>query len=92
VWGVAVKDRSCHDLPPVGCFSFAILCQFLLNVKGYEGLIWCYDGTNIMSKVELKDISRIHFIGIGGIGMSALVRFFLHEKKQVSGSDSRKYF
>ena len=40
-----------------------------------------------MSKVELKDISRIHFIGIGGIGMSALVRFFLHEKKQVSGSD-----
>lgn len=40
-----------------------------------------------MSKVDLKDISRIHFIGIGGIGMSALVRFFLHEKKQVSGSD-----
>jgi UDP-N-acetylmuramate--alanine ligase len=40
-----------------------------------------------MSKLELKDISRIHFIGIGGIGMSALARFFLNEKKQVSGSD-----
>jgi len=40
-----------------------------------------------MSKVELKDISRIHFIGIGGIGMSALARYFLHEKKAVSGSD-----
>ena len=40
-----------------------------------------------MSKVELKDISRIHFIGIGGIGMSALARYFLHEKKVVSGSD-----
>ena len=40
-----------------------------------------------MSKVELKDISRIHFIGIGGIGMSALARFFLNEKKSVSGSD-----
>jgi UDP-N-acetylmuramate--alanine ligase len=40
-----------------------------------------------MSKVELKDISRIHFIGIGGIGMSALARFLVHEKKQVSGSD-----
>ncbi|MEN9920443.1 MAG: UDP-N-acetylmuramate--L-alanine ligase, UDP-N-acetylmuramate--alanine ligase [Candidatus Parcubacteria bacterium] len=40
-----------------------------------------------MSKIELKDISRIHFIGVGGIGMSALARFFLHEKKQVSGSD-----
>jgi UDP-N-acetylmuramate--alanine ligase len=30
---------------------------------------------------------KIHFIGIGGIGMSALARFFLREKKQVSGSD-----
>lgn len=40
-----------------------------------------------MSKVLLTDISRIHFIGIGGIGMSALARFFVHEKKQVSGSD-----
>ncbi len=40
-----------------------------------------------MSKIEINSISRIHFIGIGGIGMSALARFFLHEKKQVSGSD-----
>ena len=40
-----------------------------------------------MSKVELSEISRIHFIGIGGIGMSALARFFLSEKKVVSGSD-----
>jgi UDP-N-acetylmuramate--alanine ligase len=40
-----------------------------------------------MSNLDLSEVSRIHFIGIGGIGMSALVRFFLHEKKQVSGSD-----
>jgi UDP-N-acetylmuramate--alanine ligase len=40
-----------------------------------------------MSKVEISNISRIHFIGIGGIGMSALARFFLHEKKVISGSD-----
>jgi UDP-N-acetylmuramate--alanine ligase len=40
-----------------------------------------------MSKLDLTEISRIHFIGIGGIGMSALARFFLHEKKQISGSD-----
>lgn len=31
--------------------------------------------------------NKIHFIGIGGIGMSALARFFLHEGKIVSGSD-----
>jgi UDP-N-acetylmuramate--alanine ligase len=37
--------------------------------------------------MNLKDFSKIHFIGIGGIGMSALARFFVHEKKEVSGSD-----
>jgi len=37
--------------------------------------------------MNLTNYNRIHFIGIGGIGMSALARFFLHEKKQVSGSD-----
>jgi UDP-N-acetylmuramate--alanine ligase len=40
-----------------------------------------------MSKAILADISRIHCIGIGGIGMSALARFLLQEKKVVSGSD-----
>jgi UDP-N-acetylmuramate--alanine ligase len=40
-----------------------------------------------MSKATLADISRIHCIGIGGIGMSALARFLLQEKKIVSGSD-----
>ncbi len=37
--------------------------------------------------MKLSDIKKIHFIGIGGIGMSALARFFLREKKTVSGSD-----
>jgi len=37
--------------------------------------------------VELNKVTRIHFIGIGGIGMSALARLFLHEGKEVSGSD-----
>lgn len=36
---------------------------------------------------NLRDFSHIHFIGIGGIGMSALARLFLNEKKTVSGSD-----
>jgi len=36
---------------------------------------------------ELGRIRRIHFIGIGGIGMSALARFFIHEGAYVSGSD-----
>jgi len=40
-----------------------------------------------MSSIAIDTISRIHFIGIGGIGMSALARHFKTEKKQVSGSD-----
>lgn len=35
----------------------------------------------------MTDIKKVHFIGIGGIGMSALARLFLSEKKVVSGSD-----
>lgn len=37
--------------------------------------------------IKLTDIKKAHFVGIGGIGMSGLARLFLHEKKQVSGSD-----
>ncbi len=33
-------------------------------------------------------IKNIHFIGIGGIGMSGLARLYLHEGATVSGSDS----
>ena len=37
--------------------------------------------------MKLSDIKKAHFIGIGGIGMSGLARLFLHEGKEVSGSD-----
>lgn len=37
--------------------------------------------------MELKDIKQVYFLGAGGIGMSALVRFFLSEGKTVAGYD-----
>ena len=37
--------------------------------------------------IELKDIRRIYFIGIGGIGMSALARYFHFHGRKVSGYD-----
>lgn len=40
-----------------------------------------------MSSLNIDNVSRIHLIGLGGIGMSALARHFLTEKKKVSGSD-----
>ncbi len=33
-------------------------------------------------------MKKIHFVGIGGIGMSALARYFLAQKLAVSGSDA----
>jgi UDP-N-acetylmuramate--alanine ligase len=38
--------------------------------------------------MSITQIKKIHFIGVGGIGMSALARLFLHEGKIVSGSDA----
>ena len=35
----------------------------------------------------MKHFNNIYFMGIGGIGMSALARYFLHEKKMVAGYD-----
>lgn len=36
---------------------------------------------------DLRQIQKIYFIGIGGIGMSALARYFLQQGKNVSGYD-----
>ncbi|MDD5043263.1 MAG: UDP-N-acetylmuramate--L-alanine ligase [Patescibacteria group bacterium] len=37
--------------------------------------------------VELGKIKKIHFIGVGGIGISALAKLFAKQGKKVSGSD-----
>ena len=37
--------------------------------------------------MELRDIQAVYFVGAGGIGMSALVRYFLHRKVFVAGYD-----
>ncbi len=37
--------------------------------------------------LQLDNYTRVHFVGIGGIGMSGLARLFMHEGKGVSGSD-----
>ncbi len=36
---------------------------------------------------DFKNISRVYFLGVGGIGMSALARYFLSKKIVVSGYD-----
>jgi UDP-N-acetylmuramate--alanine ligase len=37
--------------------------------------------------IQLKDIQKVYFIGIGGIGMSALARYFKFHGREVSGYD-----
>ena len=41
-----------------------------------------------MQKIDLTNIQTVHFVGIGGIGISAIARMMLLEGKRVSGSDS----
>ncbi len=40
-----------------------------------------------MSSIEIHKIASVYFIGAGGIGMSALVRYFLSKGKKVAGYD-----
>ena len=37
--------------------------------------------------MELKDIKAVYFVGAGGIGMSAIARYFLHKELVVAGYD-----
>ena len=37
--------------------------------------------------IEFDNIENVYFIGAGGIGMSALARFFKHQGKRVAGYD-----
>jgi UDP-N-acetylmuramate--alanine ligase len=37
--------------------------------------------------MNVREINRVYFVGIGGIGMSALARFFLEQGTKVSGYD-----
>src|SRR5690349_1456300 len=40
--------------------------------------------------MELDNIKRVYFVGIGGIGMSALARYFIKRKCIVCGYDKTK--
>ncbi len=37
--------------------------------------------------MNIEDIKNVYFVGIGGIGMSAIARYFLHQGKLVGGYD-----
>jgi UDP-N-acetylmuramate--alanine ligase len=43
-----------------------------------------------MHSVKLDDVKHVYFIGIGGIGMSAIARYFAAQGKEVSGYDKTK--
>ena len=37
--------------------------------------------------MEIKDIKAVYFVGAGGIGMSAIARYFIHKGIVVAGYD-----
>ena len=40
-----------------------------------------------MNKIDFSRLKKVHLIGIGGIGISALARLLLSEGKKVSGTN-----
>jgi UDP-N-acetylmuramate--alanine ligase len=38
--------------------------------------------------LKIKDVTAVHCVGIGGVGVSAVARFFCHRGADVSGSDA----
>ena len=45
---------------------------------------------SVICGMDLKKIESVYFLGIGGIGMSALARFFHRQGKQVMGYDKTR--
>jgi UDP-N-acetylmuramate--alanine ligase len=43
-----------------------------------------------MEKIDLDKIRKIHFVGVGGIGLSAIARLMLAQGKIVDGSDANR--
>lgn len=43
-----------------------------------------------IQNIQLENLKYIYFIGIGGIGMSAIARWFAHNQKMVAGYDKTK--
>jgi UDP-N-acetylmuramate--alanine ligase len=43
-----------------------------------------------MEDIDLSKIKNVHFIGIGGIGISAIARMMLHDGKVVTGQDMQE--
>jgi len=52
-----------------------------------RSVLWMKLKSYCPGKMNLKEIHNIYFIGIGGIGMSALARYFKFIGKQVGGYD-----
>jgi UDP-N-acetylmuramate--alanine ligase len=42
---------------------------------------------SFMQTLDFPEVKKVHFIGIGGIGISAIARMMMLEGKEVSGSD-----
>ena len=40
-----------------------------------------------MTPFDISTLKKVHFIGIGGIGVSAVARMMMHDGKEVTGSD-----
>ena len=48
------------------------------------------NGVTVDGRLRAQDLGRVHFVGIGGAGMSGIARVMLARGTRVSGSDARE--
>ena len=58
-----------------------------MSTLWHPNLHICTSANLHITMVDLKNIHKVYFIGIGGIGMSALARYFKTQGRSVSGYD-----
>lgn len=49
--------------------------------------LFCFFTSRILKVMKLLEAKKVFFVGIGGIGISAIARMFLAQGKKVAGSD-----
>jgi len=103
--GIVLDQKQLTPEHLVGYIKYLLTNRGVLNKLGQNiGKITKQNGAESIAREVLKlgnrglgigdslKIKTVHFVGIGGIGISAIAKKFLLEKKKVSGSDQADSF
>lgn len=64
-----------------------LIGDFFRSLISEVSLTYLFFFCNLTIPMTLKEAQKIHIVGIGGIGTSALAKFLLSQNKELTGSD-----